>query len=107
MKCAIAAGKIVIVAVGWDSTSEIAWKFAKSEWDRWRNKPNPQEPSTIGHYMVLVGYDTEYVQALDPADPLHSPLKSLLWQDFLSKWNQGNFAIEPASMWAISKEFVR
>ena len=100
----MADGKIVIVAVGWDSNSGIVWKFVKSKWDERRDNPNSQQPSTIGHYMVVVGYDAEHVQVLDPGDPLHSPPKSLLWQDFLSKWNQGNFAIEPGSMWAISEE---
>ena len=102
MKCAIAAGKIVIVAVGWDSTSEIAWKFVKSKWDWGRNKPNPQQPSTIGHYMVVVGYDAQQVYLLDPGEA--EAFEKRTWEWFQQYWQRGNLFIEPGSMWVLDGE---
>jgi len=109
LKRAIAEGKIVIVAVGWDSNSGIVWKFVKSKWDKWRGNPNPQQPSTIGHYMVVVGYDAEHVYVLNPS---YNPAKvkapsfpqQIPWKQFLRDWSQGNFAIEAKSLWAIEQE---
>ena len=109
LKRAIADGKIVIVAVGWDSNWGIVWKFAKSKWDKWRGNPNPQQPSTIGHYMVVVGYDAEHVYVLNPSynpaeDDAPSFPQQIPWEQFLQDWDRGNFAIEVGSLWAIEQE---
>jgi len=103
LKRAIATGKIVIVAVGWDSTSEIAWKFAKSKWDWGRNKPNPQQPSTIGHYMVVVGYDAQQLYLLNPAERAEVPDK-WPWKRFQEVWQRGNIFVEPRSIWILDAD---
>jgi len=109
LKRAVADGKIVIVAVGWDSNSGIVWKFVKSKWDERRDNPNPQQPSTIGHYMVVVGYDDQQVYVLNPGyDPEteNNPSfpQKIPWEQFLQDWSRGNFAIEANSLWAIEQE---
>ena len=91
MKRAIAAGKIVIVAVGWNSTLGVVGDAVQGKgWN-------------IGHYKVMVGYDKERIYFLDPGFQVKE-ISSDSWEDFLENWSQGNFAVEPNSMWSLSLE---
>jgi len=101
VKCAIAAGKIVIVAVGWESNREIVVNTYRALRDGLQKKRSPQDFSSIGHYVVVVGYDAMNLHILDPASK--SAYKVWDWGYFLEHWNQGNFAVEVRSMWAIGE----
>lgn len=98
LKRAIAEGKIVIVAFGWESNKEIIQKV--------RNKQLPK----VGHYVVVIGYDKKNVYFLDPGIKPdvdakgRERLSHYSWDKFLKHWGQGNFAIESNSMWVLSLE---
>ena len=97
LKRAIAEGKIVIVAVGWETNKEIL--------DKLRDGEQP----LIGHYMVVVGYDAKHVYVLNPGynpDEVEKPSfpQQIPWEQFLQDWSKGNFAIEANSLWAIEGE---
>ncbi len=90
---AIAEGKIVIVAVGWNSTLGVALDAIQGKgWN-------------IGRYKVAIKYDNEKIYFLDPGVPKDAKeLAWEFWNQFVEDWSQGNFAMESNSMWSISLE---
>jgi len=90
LKRAIAEGKIVIVAVGWETNKEIL--------DKLRNGEQP----LIGHYMVVVGYDSQQVYLLNPGET--KALDKRTWEWFQKYWQRGNLFIESGSMWVLDRE---
>jgi len=88
LKRAIDDGKIAIVAVGWETN-----------WDIF-NKIRHVEQPLIGHYMVVVGYDTQQVYLLNSGEGTIAP-DEWSWQRFQEAWQRGNIFIEPGSMWIL------
>ncbi len=90
---AITDDKLPIVAISWQSTKEIISDI---------------KDATVGHYMVVVGFDTTNNQIffLNPGISLKeglSHLYSISYQEFDKYWNKkGNIFISPGSMWTIS-----
>ena len=109
LKQAISQGKVVIVAVGWESNGKIITETTRAVKERIAYKlhlrtEEPKSPfPAIGHYMVAVGYDAKNVYLLNPA-LVPDAVQPMNWNNFLQHWSQGNFAIEPNSMWTIDKE---
>ena len=93
LEAAISAQKIPIVAVAWQSTKEILSHV--------RN-------ATVGHYMVVVGFDcvTSNLFFLNPAlNQMEgsSHLYRMAYEEFEIYWNRKrNFFIQPGCIWTLS-----
>jgi RHS repeat-associated protein len=94
LKTAVDAGKVVIVAVAWQTNGQIFADISKA---------------SVGHYMVFVGYDEEQLYFLDSGyyptekEMVNSPLRSYGPQEFEKIWLQtSNVFIFPGSMYTIN-----
>jgi hypothetical protein len=90
---AISNNEIAVVAVAWQTTWEIL-----------RDIPH----ATVGHYMVLVGFDRQaglvifLNPGLQPAEG-SSHLFSQTFQEFDKNWNGiSNIFVQAGSMWTVS-----
>lgn len=94
LELAVSDNTLPVVAVSWQTTLEIL-----------RDIPH----ATVGHYMVVVGYDTpnERIYFLNPAllsKEGASQLFSMSYQELEEVWiGTSNIFIPPGSIWIISR----
>ncbi len=90
---AISNNEIVVVAVAWQTTWEILRDIRHA---------------TVGHYMVVVGFDKPGGRliflnpGLQPSEGA-THLYSMTYQDFNQSWNEtSNLFVWPGTMWTVS-----